>query len=66
MHTPARAPTPAIKLAQLAKNTFPGESDAYQTARRALPVEEIEFRRQIARVAAQRCAMSPEGQRRVT
>ena len=61
MHTPARAP--AIELVQLAKNTFPGESDAYRTARRALAVEEIEFRRHMARVAVQRRAMPPRGQR---
>lgn len=50
---------PADELARLAKNPFPGESDAYRTARRALLAEEIEFRRHMTRVAAQRRAMPP-------
>jgi predicted dithiol-disulfide oxidoreductase (DUF899 family) len=39
---------------------FPNESAAYRTARNALLVEEIELRRHIERVAAQRRAL-PEG-----
>ena len=50
---------PAAKLAQLAKNPFPGESDVYRTARRALLADEIEFRRHMTRVAAQRQALPP-------
>ena len=50
---------PADELAKLAKNPFPGESDAYRTARRALLAEEIEFRRHMTRVAAQRRALPP-------
>jgi predicted dithiol-disulfide oxidoreductase (DUF899 family) len=49
----------ADELAKLAKNPFPGESDAYRVARRALLAEEIEFRRQLTRVAAQRRALPP-------
>lgn len=50
---------PAHKLAKLSKNHFPGESDAYRNARRALLTEEIEFRRHMTRVAAQRRALPP-------
>lgn len=50
---------PADELAKLAKNPFPGESDAYRVARRALLAEEIEFRRHLTRVAAQRRALPP-------
>ena len=55
------APTlvPATTLAKQAKTPFPGESDAYRTAREALLVEEIEFRRQMTRLAAQRRALPP-------
>jgi predicted dithiol-disulfide oxidoreductase (DUF899 family) len=49
----------ADKLANKAKNPFPGESDAYAVARRALLAEEIEFRRHMTRVAAQRRALPP-------
>ena len=47
---------PADELAKLASNPFPGESDAYFVARRALLAEEIEFRRHMTRVAEQRRA----------
>jgi predicted dithiol-disulfide oxidoreductase (DUF899 family) len=50
---------PANQLADLAKNPFLGESDAYRIARHALLAEEIEFRRHMTRVAAQRCALPP-------
>ena len=49
----------ADELAKLAENPFPGESDAYRTARRALLAEEIEFRRHMTRVAAQRRSLPP-------
>ena len=48
---------PANELAKLAANPFPGESDAYRIARRALLAEEIEFRRHMTRLAAQRRAV---------
>jgi predicted dithiol-disulfide oxidoreductase (DUF899 family) len=41
---------------------FPNESDAYRSARRALLAEEIELRRHIERVAAQRRALPPGGE----
>jgi predicted dithiol-disulfide oxidoreductase (DUF899 family) len=50
--------TPADELA--AKRTpFPGESDDYAKAREALLAEEIEVRRHLTRVAAQRQALPP-------
>lgn len=52
---------PAADMA--ARNTarFPNESDDYRTARNALLAEEIELRRHIERVAAQRRALPPGG-----
>lgn len=50
----------ADDLAAKAKPPFPGESEAYRAARRALLAEEIELRRQATRVAAQRQAL-PDG-----
>ena len=50
---------PANELARLANNPFPGESDAYRKARRALLAEEIEFRRHMTRLAEQRRALPP-------
>ena len=41
---------------------FPNESAAYRTARNALLVEEIELRRHIERVAAQRRTLPPGGE----
>jgi predicted dithiol-disulfide oxidoreductase (DUF899 family) len=49
--------TPAVPLARKAKTPFPGESDAYRTARRALLAEEIELRRHMTRLAEQRRAL---------
>jgi predicted dithiol-disulfide oxidoreductase (DUF899 family) len=49
---------------ELAKNNgvrFPNESDDYRRARDALLAEEIELRRHIERVAAQRRALPPGG-----
>lgn len=51
--------TPAAELAQHAKTPFPGASPAYEKARRALLAEEIEFRRHMTRVVAQRQALPP-------
>ena len=45
---------PAPQLAGNNKAHFPNESTAYRSARNALLVEEIELRRQMARVASQR------------
>ncbi|MEQ8344990.1 MAG: DUF899 family protein [Sneathiellaceae bacterium] len=53
--------TPATKFA--ARNTagFPNEDPAYRRARNELLAEEIELRRHIERVAAQRRALPPGG-----
>jgi predicted dithiol-disulfide oxidoreductase (DUF899 family) len=59
--TDAPALTPALTLAQAAPRRFPGESAAYRAARTALLAEEIELRRHIERVAAQRRALPPGG-----
>ena len=56
---------PSLKpAAELARHTrrFPNESAAYREARNALLVEEIELRRHIERVAAQRRALPPGGE----
>src|SRR5207344_1638989 len=51
---------PARQLAESNQAHFPNESVAYRKARNALLVEEIELRRQIERVAAQRRKL-PQG-----
>jgi predicted dithiol-disulfide oxidoreductase (DUF899 family) len=51
---------PATLLAQSPRR-FPGESTEYREARNALLAEEIELRRHIERVAAQRRALPPGG-----
>lgn len=51
---------PAAELAAKAKTPFPGESEAYRDARRALLEEEIEFRRHMTRLVEQRRAL-PDG-----
>jgi predicted dithiol-disulfide oxidoreductase (DUF899 family) len=51
---------PAQQLAATNKAHFPNESAEYRAARNSLLVEEIELRRQIERVAAQRRAL-PQG-----
>jgi len=51
--------TQAATLAHHAKTPFPGESEAYRKAREALIAEEIEFRRQMTRLADQRRALPP-------
>lgn len=50
---------PADQLSNMANNPFPGESEKYRVARRALLAEEIEFRRHMTRVAEQRRALPP-------
>ena len=49
--------TSAHQLAAARKALFPGESAEYAAARQALLVEEIELRRHLTRVAAQRKAL---------
>jgi predicted dithiol-disulfide oxidoreductase (DUF899 family) len=51
---------PAGVLAQSARR-FPGENSRYREARNALLAQEIELRRQIERVAAERRALPPGG-----
>jgi predicted dithiol-disulfide oxidoreductase (DUF899 family) len=51
---------PAQELAATNKARYPNESEAYRAARNALLVEEIELRRSLERVAAQRRAL-PQG-----
>jgi len=48
---------PAAELAAAASQPYPGDSDDYRRARTALLAEEIELRRHIERVAAQRRAL---------
>ena len=48
---------PAIELAKAASNPYPNDSEEYRRARTALLAEEIELRRHIERVAAQRRAL---------
>ena len=50
---------PAMQLAAQAKTPFPGASAEYEAARQALLAEEIEFRRHMTRLAAQRRALPP-------
>ena len=54
--------TPAAELAKASRVRFPNESEAYRQARTALLAEEIELRRHIERVAAQRRALPPGGE----
>src|SRR3954451_22807359 len=49
--------TAALDLAKRARTPFPGESRAYREARQKLLAEEIEFRRHMTRLAAQRRAL---------
>ncbi len=50
---------PAVQLAEAAKTPFPGASAEYEAARKALLAEEIEFRRHMTRLVAQRQALPP-------
>ncbi len=52
---------PAAELAALKPAAWPNESPEYRKARTALLAEEIELRRHIQRVAAQRRALPPGG-----
>ena len=52
---------PAIELARANPVRMPNESAEYRAARTALLAEEIELRRHIERVAAQRRALPPGG-----
>jgi len=54
--------TPATELAAIDPVRFPNESAEYRAARTALLAEEIELRRHMERVAAQRRALPPGGQ----
>jgi predicted dithiol-disulfide oxidoreductase (DUF899 family) len=56
----SKALTPATELARKSKVRFPNESEEYRRARDVLLVEEIELRRHIERVAAQRRQL-PQG-----
>lgn len=51
--------TPAAQLAEKAKTPFPGASAEYEAARQALLAEEIEFRRHMTRLVAQRQSLPP-------
>lgn len=53
---------PAAVLADKASKPYPNDSPAYRAARTALLAEEIELRRHIERVAAQRRALPPGGE----
>lgn len=55
---------PAAELAAAASRPYPNDSAEYRKARAALLQEEIELRRHIERVAAQRRALPPGGEAR--
>src|SRR4051794_36403089 len=54
--------TPAAELARRSPVRFPNESAEYRAARTALLAEELELRRHLERVAAQRRALPPGGE----
>lgn len=54
---PTETLIPAVQLADKITNSFPGESDDYRAARRALLAEEIEFRRHMTRLTELRRAL---------
>ncbi|HEY0781915.1 MAG TPA: DUF899 family protein [Thermoanaerobaculia bacterium] len=54
--------TPATELARRSPVRFPNESAEYRAARTALLAEEIELRRHLERVAAQRRSLPPGGE----
>ena len=62
MDAKTETPTPAADLARDNPVRFPNESAEYRAARTALLAEEIELRRHIERVAAQRRALPPGGE----
>jgi predicted dithiol-disulfide oxidoreductase (DUF899 family) len=53
---------PAVELARRSPVRFPNESAEYRAARTALLAEEIELRRHLERVAAQRRGLPPGGE----
>src|SRR5258708_33331157 len=53
---------PATELGRTRAVRFPNESAEYRSARQAMLAEEIELRRHIERVAAQRRALPPGGE----
>jgi predicted dithiol-disulfide oxidoreductase (DUF899 family) len=57
-----QALTPTAELAARGPVRFPNESAEYRAARTALLAEELELRRHIERVAAQRRALPPGGE----
>jgi predicted dithiol-disulfide oxidoreductase (DUF899 family) len=61
MNATVQSLTPAVELARANPVIIPNESAEYRAARTALLVEEIELRRHIERVAAQRRALPPGG-----
>ncbi|QXQ05150.1 DUF899 family protein [Sphingosinicellaceae bacterium] len=61
MNAPS-ALVPAAELARRSPVRFPNESAEYRSARTALLAEEIELRRHLERVAAQRRALPPGGE----
>lgn len=54
----------AVELAAEASKAYPNDSAEYREARTALLAEEVELRRHIERVAAQRRALPPGGEAR--
>ena len=62
MNTRPQTLTPAVELAERGPVRFPNESAEYRAARTALLAEEIELRRHLERVAAQRRALPPGGE----
>src|SRR3954464_5852449 len=60
-HMPEKL-VPADELARRSPVRFPNESGDYRAARTALLAEEIELRRHLERVAAQRRALPPGGE----
>src|SRR5271156_6089871 len=61
MNAQAQVLRPAAELARVNPVRIPSESAEYRAARAALLAEEIELRRHIERVAAQRRALPPGG-----
>jgi predicted dithiol-disulfide oxidoreductase (DUF899 family) len=61
MNADSQILAPAIELARASSLRMPNESAEYRAARTALLAEEIELRRHIERVAAQRRALPPGG-----
>ena len=55
---------PAAEMAAAGSKPYPNDDDAYRKARTALLAEEIELRRHIERVAAQRRALPPGSEAR--